>query len=62
MAKVCHDLGDESSAMTHARAAGVSAEQAEHPALQRPDVGGAAAVGELRDDRRGKEGAAVGAT
>lgn len=33
MAKACHDLGDESSAMMHARAAGVSAEQAEHPAL-----------------------------
>ncbi|MFH9138814.1 hypothetical protein [Streptomyces sp. NPDC017524] len=26
--------------MTHARAAGVSAEQAAHPALQRPDVSG----------------------
>ncbi|MFF8300196.1 hypothetical protein ACF07M_33265 [Streptomyces globisporus] len=33
MAKACHDLGDESSAMMHARAAGVSAEHAEHPAL-----------------------------
>ncbi|MFJ4710477.1 hypothetical protein ACIP6I_37380 [Streptomyces anulatus] len=33
MAKACHDLGDESSAMMHARAAGVSAEQAGHPAL-----------------------------
>ncbi|PVC80720.1 hypothetical protein DBP19_35865 [Streptomyces sp. CS090A] len=33
MAKACHDLGDPVSAMMHARAAGVSAEQAEHPAL-----------------------------
>lgn len=33
MAKACHDLGDPASAMMHARAAGVSAEQAEHPAL-----------------------------
>ncbi|MFI0020092.1 hypothetical protein [Streptomyces griseus] len=34
MAKACHDLGDGSSAMMHARAAGVSAEKAEHPALE----------------------------
>ncbi|MCR8945148.1 hypothetical protein NW249_23815 [Streptomyces sp. OUCMDZ-4982] len=34
MAKACHDLGDGSSAMMHARAAGVSARQAEHPALE----------------------------
>ncbi|WP_051730159.1 MULTISPECIES: hypothetical protein [Streptomyces] len=33
MAKACHDLGDPVSAMMHARAAGVSAEQAEHPTL-----------------------------
>ncbi|WP_239481909.1 hypothetical protein [Streptomyces sp. CS014] len=33
MAKACHDLGEGSSAMMHARAAGVSAEKAEHPAL-----------------------------
>ncbi|MBQ1105953.1 hypothetical protein [Streptomyces sp. 404i] len=33
MAKACHDLRDESSAMMHARAVGVSSEQAEHPAL-----------------------------
>ncbi|MET8925801.1 hypothetical protein ACFWXZ_34825 [[Kitasatospora] papulosa] len=34
MAKACHDLGDGHSAMMHARAAGVSAEKAEHPALE----------------------------
>ncbi|MFC9033664.1 hypothetical protein [Streptomyces arboris] len=34
MAKACHDLGESGSAMMHARAAGVSAEKAEHPALE----------------------------
>ncbi|MEU1307849.1 hypothetical protein ABZ419_02980 [Streptomyces cinnamoneus] len=33
MAKACHDMGDPKNAMVQARAAGVCAQQAEHPGL-----------------------------